>query len=70
MRKNEDKQKAVGRLALTSWLTFRRAPGEEPFGRVGLSEARTDQLTLDHVPGGTVGVADDFFFADDFVSLW
>ena len=44
-------------------------PGKKPIGRVSLSEARTDQLTLDHAPCGAEGLADDLFFADDLVIL-
>ena len=44
-------------------------PGEESFRRVSLSEARADELALDQVPCGAVGVADDLLFADDLVAL-
>ena len=42
--KDEDKQRPA------ELLTLGEPPGEEAFGAFSLSEARTDQLTLEHVP--------------------
>jgi len=56
-------------IASRQWWQLGEPPGEESFSPFSLGEARVDQLTLDHVPCGAVGVADDLFFADDLVVL-
>ena len=61
--------KPVRKACVLSSTELGKSPGKEPLRRVGLSEARPDQLTLDHIPWWKADVANDLFFADDLVIL-